>query len=84
MATQANSRFLALLGMTETKARARQKEQEEQQQQQRPPGWAAFVYCLLLYSLTYWFSRFQLMRSPSVVDEEDELELVWFFDFVSL
>lgn len=32
----------------------------------------------------YWFSRFQLMRSPSVVDEEDELELVWFFDFVSL
>jgi hypothetical protein len=37
----------------------------------------------LLAASPYWFSRFQLMRSPSVVDEEDE-ELDWLFVLVSL
>ena len=32
----------------------------------------------------YWFSRFQLMRSPSVVEELEDEELDWFFDFDSL
>ena len=50
----------------------------------RPGGrpFVSFSFELALRAC-YWFSRFQLMRSPSVVDEEDE-ELDWLFDLVSL
>ena len=41
------------------------------------------LYCLTSTVCAYWFSRFQLMRSPSVVEEEDE-ELDWLFVLVSL